>query len=84
MSLQPLPSSTPVAEPTGRIYRDLYRWLGDLVRLLNKFTTTNDIVVDLGTKGLVLKDTQATPHYWRVTVDNTGTISTTDIGTEAP
>lgn len=85
MSLQPLPSSTPVAEAqTGRIYRDLYRWLADVARLLTKFITTEDVIVDLGTKGLVLKDTQATPHYWRLTVDVTGTLVTTDLGTDRP
>ena len=46
--------------------------------------TTDDIVIDLATKGLVLKDTQGTPHYWRVTIDNTGALVTTDLGTTKP
>lgn len=44
----------------------------------------SDVVVDLGTKGLVLKDTQGTPHYWRVRVSNLGILSTTDLGTIKP
>lgn len=45
---------------------------------------TNDIVVDTASHGLVLKDTQGTPHYWRVTVSNAGALVVTDIGTTAP
>jgi hypothetical protein len=43
-----------------------------------------DVIVDDATKGLVLKDTQGTPHYWRVTIDNTGTLVITDLGTTKP
>jgi len=46
--------------------------------------TTDDIVIDLATKGLVLKDTQGTPHYWRITVSTVGAIVTTDLGTTKP
>lgn len=46
--------------------------------------TTDDLIVDLATKGLVLKDTQGTPHYWRVTVSTTGVLTTTDLGTAKP
>ena len=46
--------------------------------------TTNDLIIDNAVKGLVLKDTQATPHYWRVTVNNTGTLVITDLGTVKP
>jgi hypothetical protein len=46
--------------------------------------TTDDLIVDDATNGLVLKDTQGTPHYWRVTVDNTGALVTTDLGTSKP
>jgi hypothetical protein len=45
---------------------------------------TTDIVIDSGTKGMVLKDTQGTPHYWRVTVSNVGALVVTDLGTTAP
>lgn len=46
--------------------------------------TIDDVIVDLATKGLVLKDTQATPHYWRVTVSVLGVLTTTDLGTVKP
>jgi hypothetical protein len=47
-------------------------------------TTPQDFVVTNSAKGLVLKDTQGTPHYWRVTVSTLGILTTTDIGTTAP
>jgi hypothetical protein len=46
--------------------------------------TTDDVVIDLATKGLVLKDTQGTPHYWRVTISTLGVLTTTDLGTTKP
>jgi hypothetical protein len=46
--------------------------------------TTDDLIVDLATKGLVLKDTQGTPHYWRVTITTLGALSTADLGTSKP
>lgn len=46
--------------------------------------TTDDLIIDLATKGLVLKDTQGTPHYWRVTISTTGSLVTTDLGTTKP
>jgi hypothetical protein len=45
---------------------------------------TTDVVIDLATKGLVLKDTQGTPHYWRVTISNLGALVITDVGTTKP
>lgn len=50
----------------------------------SRIDTTEDLIVDLATKGLVLKDTQGTPHYWRVTISNTGALVTTDLGTTKP
>ena len=35
----------------------------------------------LGGGGLILKDSAVPPHFWRVTVDNTGSLVTTDLGT---
>jgi len=46
--------------------------------------TTDDIIIDLAAKGLVLKDTQATPHYWRVTITTLGVLTTSDLGTTKP
>jgi hypothetical protein len=45
---------------------------------------TDDIIIDLATKGLVLKDTAGTPHYWRITIDTAGTLVITDLGTTKP
>jgi len=46
--------------------------------------TVDDVIVDDATNGLVLKDTQATPHYWRITVNNVGVLVITDLGTTKP
>lgn len=46
--------------------------------------TTDDVIIDLATKGLVLKDNAGTPHYWRVTVNTAGTLVVTDLGTTKP
>lgn len=46
--------------------------------------TADDVIIDLATKGLVLKDTQATPHYWRITISNLGVLVVTDVGTTKP
>ena len=54
------------------------------VRSSRGVDTTDDVIIDLATKGLVLKDTQATPHYWRVTISTTGVLTTTDLGTTKP
>jgi hypothetical protein len=46
--------------------------------------TAADVIVDNSSRGLVLKDTQGTPHYWRLTVSNVGALVTTDLGTVKP
>lgn len=46
-----------------------------------KLLNASDYVVTDATKGLVLKDTQGTPHYWRVTVSTLGVLTVTDLGT---
>lgn len=51
-------------------------------RILKGVDTTDDLIVDVDTKGLVLKSPDA--HYWRITVDNSGVLSTTDLGTTKP
>lgn len=53
-------------------------------RITKGTDTTDDVIIDLATKGLVLKDTQGTPHYWRVTVSTLGALTTTDLGTTKP
>lgn len=61
-----------------------YAGLNAASRTIKGVDTTDDIVIDLATKGLVLKDTQGTPHYWRVTVSTLGVLTTTDLGTTKP
>jgi hypothetical protein len=45
---------------------------------------SGDTVYTDAAKGIVLKDTQGTPHYWRVTISNLGILTTTDLGTTLP
>jgi len=59
-------------------------WLKSIRKFLNYPILESDIVFTNSSKGIILKDTQATPHYWRVTIDNTGTLVTTDLGTTYP
>jgi hypothetical protein len=49
---------------------------------VNKIDTTNDLIVDLSTKGLVLKSTNGT--YFRVTVNDAGTLVVSNLGTTKP
>jgi hypothetical protein len=58
-----------------------YAGLNGVSRTVKGVDTTDDIIIDLATKGLVLKDTQGTPHYWRVQISNLGALTTTDLGT---
>lgn len=44
--------------------------------------TTDDIIIDSTTAGLVLLDTDG--HYWRVTISTLGELVTTDLGTTKP
>lgn len=61
-----------------------YAGLDAASRITKGADTTDDIIIDLATKGLVLKDTQGTPHYWRLTVSTLGVLTTTDLGTGKP
>ena len=47
-------------------------------------STRSDIAVEDNTRGIILKDTQATPHYWRITVTVAGVVTTADLGTSLP
>lgn len=58
---------------------------GELATAVNgRIDRTDDIIIDDNAHGLILKDNAATPHYWRVTVNSTGTLVVTDIGTTKP
>lgn len=51
-------------------------------RITKGTDTTDDLIVDTSTRGLVLKSPNN--RYWRVTVDNSGSLVTTDLGTSKP
>jgi len=61
-----------------------YAGLNSSSRTTKGVDTTDDVVIDLATKGLVLKDTQGTPHYWRITISTVGVLVITDLGTTKP
>jgi len=61
-----------------------YSGLNAATRSTKGIDSTDDLIIDLATKGLVLKDTQGTPHYWRVTINNVGALVSTDLGTTKP
>lgn len=74
----PVELTTNKDDPSG------YAGLNASSRTTKGVDTTDDVIIDLATKGLVLKDTQSTPHYWRLTVTTTGALVTTDLGTTKP
>lgn len=51
-------------------------------RITNGIDTTDDIITDSTTKGIVLKSPNA--HYWRATISNAGVVTWTDLGTTKP
>ena len=61
-----------------------YAGLNSVSRITKGVDTTDDVIVDTNSKGLVLKDNAGTPHYWRVTVNSAGTLVITDLGTTKP
>lgn len=64
----------------------LFKAVQNLAYLLSSFMTSSqqELIVPTSLKGIILKDNQGTPHYWRVTVSNTGTLLTADVGTAPP
>jgi hypothetical protein len=74
----------PVELTTNKDAASGYAGLSSQSRITKGVKTTDDVIIDLATKGLVLKDTQGTPHYWRVTISTVGALVTTDLGTTAP
>lgn len=61
-----------------------YAGLNSGGRVTKGLDVSDDLVIDLASKGLVLKDTQGTPHYWRITISNLGVLTSTDLGTTKP
>jgi hypothetical protein len=64
----------------------LFKAVQNLAYLMSTFMSSfqNELIVNTSLKGLILKDNQATPHYWRVTISNVGVLLTADIGTAPP
>jgi len=46
--------------------------------------TNDDISISDSSKGLVLKDANSTPQYWRLTVSTSGSLVITNLGTTEP
>ncbi len=61
-----------------------YAGLSSVDRTTKGVDTTDYLIVDLATKGLVIKDTAGTPHYWLLGVTTLGVLTTTDLGTTKP
>lgn len=53
-------------------------------RVLQGTDTTDDVIIDTSAKGIVLKDGAGSPHYWRITVNTSGVLVVTDLGTSKP
>ena len=49
-----------------------------------RIDTLTDIIIDDSSRGLILKDDASPAHYWRVTVNSSGVLQTTDLGTSKP
>lgn len=59
-----------------------YAGLNSVSRVTKGLTTTDYIIADTSTQGLVLKSPNA--HYWLISISNAGVIATTDLGTTSP
>jgi hypothetical protein len=69
--------------------QSLYDLIPAICRAFNRLEThgletTGTLIFDTATTGVVFKDTQATPHYWRLTISNAGAAVITDLGTTKP
>ena len=61
-----------------------YAGLNSSSRVIKGIDTTDDIIIDSTSHGLIIKDTQGTPHYWRLTTSILGVLITTDLGIVKP
>ncbi len=59
-----------------------YAGLNSVSRTTKGVDTTDDIIVDSLTKGIVLKSPNL--HYWRSSISNLGVVTWTDLGTTKP
>lgn len=63
-------------------HNGVHALLDEAGRMINGVDTTDDVIVDSATRGLVLKGTDG--HYWRITVGPLGLLTQTDLGTTKP
>lgn len=68
--------------PANKNAANGYAGLNASSRITKGADTTDDLIVDSTTKGLVLKSPNA--HYWRETISNAGVVTWTDLGTTKP
>lgn len=61
-----------------------YAGLSAASRITKGVDTTDDVIIDLATKGFILKDVADPAHYWRVTISDAGALTTTDLGHAKP
>ena len=59
-----------------------YAGLNTVSRITKGVDTTDDIITDSTTKGLVMKSPNG--HYWRSAISNLGVVTWTDLGTTKP
>lgn len=59
-----------------------YAGLNSVSRITKGVDTTDDIITDSTTKGLVMKSPNG--HYWRSAISNLGVVTWTDLGTTKP
>lgn len=74
-----------VANAQSTIQKDAangYAGLNASSRTTKGVDTTDDVIVDDTTNGLVLKSPDG--HYWRATISNAGVVTWTDLGTTKP
>lgn len=72
------------AESKVKPSHEYLRFFEDVVRSFTSRILTTDLVIDDASLGLVMKDTQDPAHYWRLTVNTSGVLVTTDLGTTRP
>lgn len=61
----------------------LYELFRSMIHMLNVARDgSDDVIVDQDDKGVVLQSPDG--HFWRITVNNSGVLSTADLGTTKP
>jgi len=58
------------------------RWFSNIYNALTNIETSNNLVIDESSNGVVLKSPNG--HYWQIKVSDSGVLSQTDLGTNKP